>query len=153
MTVFQLIAVLITLTALFSYVNHRFIRLPATIGVMLIALLVSLGLIGAGRFAPWVLSGTEGLLKQIDFDNTLMQGMLCFFLFADSLHIDMTELVEQKAVIAAPALAGVVVSMFTFGTLIHFALGWVCVELGYTWCLLFGALIFPPTVPCRSSES
>jgi CPA1 family monovalent cation:H+ antiporter len=143
MTVFQIIAILVSLTALFSYVNHRFIGLPATIGVMLVALLVSLGLIGAGHFAPWILSGTEGLLERIDFDNTLMQGMLCFLLFAGALHIDLSELAEQKSVIAALALAGVVVSMFTFGTLIHFALGWLGVELGYPWCLLFGALLSP----------
>ena len=52
MTVFQIISILITLTAVFSYVNHRFIKLPATIGVMLISLLVSLALIGIGRYAP-----------------------------------------------------------------------------------------------------
>ena len=57
MTVFQIIAILISLTAMFSYLNFRYFRLPATIGVMLIALLVSLGLIGAGHFAPWIRDG------------------------------------------------------------------------------------------------
>ena len=146
MTVFQIIALLITLTAMFSYLNYRYFKLPATIGVMLIALLVSAGLIGAGHFAPWIREGAENLLKQIDFDKALMQGMLSFLLFAGALHINLDDLNKQGGVIAPLAIAGVVISMFVFGTLIHWALGWLGFELGYAWCLLFGALI-SPTVP------
>jgi len=143
MTVFQIIALLITLTAMFSYLNYRYFKLPATIGVMLIALLVSAGLIGAGHFAPWIREGAENLLKQIDFDKALMQGMLSFLLFAGALHINLDDLNKQRGVIAPLAIAGVVISMFVFGTLIHWALGWLGFELGYAWCLLFGALISP----------
>jgi CPA1 family monovalent cation:H+ antiporter len=143
MTVFQIIALLITLTAMFSYLNYRYFKLPATIGVMLIALLVSAGLIGAGHFAPWIREGAESLLKQIDFDKALMQGMLSFLLFAGALHINLDDLNKQRGVIAPLAIAGVVISMFVFGTLIHWALGWLGFELGYAWCLLFGALISP----------
>lgn len=143
MTVFQIIAILISLTALFSYLNYRFFKLPATIGVMLIALLVSLGLIAAGHFVPWIVTGAEGLLEQIDFDKTLMQGMLCFLLFAGALHIDLTDLAEQKGVVATLALVGVVISMFVFGGVIYGVLGWVGLPLGFAWCLLFGSLISP----------
>jgi Na+:H+ antiporter len=143
MTAFQIIAVLISLTALFSYLNYRYFKLPPTIGVMLIALLVSLGLIAVGHFAPWIRGDAERLLRQIDFDDTLMQGMLCFLLFAGALHINLNDLAEQKGVIATLAIAGVIISMFVFGTLIHFALGWLGIELSYAWCLLFGALISP----------
>ena len=129
MTLFQITAVLISLTAIFSYLNHRYFRLPATIGVMLIALLVSAGLIVAGHFAPWIREGAEHVLKQIDFDQTLMQGMLCFLLFAGALHINLGDLREQRGVIATLAVAGVVISMFVFGTLIHFALGWLRFDL------------------------
>lgn len=143
MTVFQIVAILISLTAIFSYLNHRFFRLPATIGVMLIALLVSLLLIGAGRFAPWIRESAEELLKQIDFDDALMQGMLSFLLFAGALHIDLTDLRKQKGVIATLAVAGVVISLFVFGTLIYYVLGGLGFDLNYHWCLLFGALISP----------
>jgi CPA1 family monovalent cation:H+ antiporter len=143
MTVFQIIALLISLTAIFSYLNHRYFKLPATIGVMLIALLVSLGLIGAGHFAPWIHESAEGLLQQVDFDDTLMQGMLCFLLFAGALHIDLTSLAGRKGVIGTLAVAGVAISLFVFGTLIYFVLGWLGLALGYSWCLLFGALISP----------
>ena len=143
MTVFQIIAILISLTAMFSYLNYRYFKLPATIGVMLIALLVSVGLIGAGHFAPWIRDGTVLLLKQIDFDKTLMQGMLCFLLFAGALHIHLDELAEHRGVIATLAIMGVAISMFVFGTLIYFALGWCGFGLSYAWCVLFGALISP----------
>jgi monovalent cation:H+ antiporter, CPA1 family len=143
MTLFQIIAILISLTALFSYLNYRFFRMPATIGVMLIALLVSLGLIALGNVAPWIHTGAEGLLQQIDFDQTLMQGMLCFLLFAGALHINLTDLAEQRSVVAILAVAGVLISTVVFGVLIHFALGWVGLDLELAWCLLFGALISP----------
>jgi CPA1 family monovalent cation:H+ antiporter len=143
MTVFQIIAILISLTAMFSYLNFRYFKLPATIGVMLISLLVSLGLIGAGHFAPWIRDSARSLLGQINFDKTLMQGMLSFLLFAGALNIDLNDLVEQKGVIAPLAIAGVVISMFVFGTLVHFALRLFGLELSYAWCLLFGALISP----------
>jgi len=143
MTVFQIIALLITLTALFSYLNYRYIKMPATIGVMFIALVMSFVLIGVGYVAPGVREGAEHVLEQIDFDNTLMQGMLCFLLFAGALHIDLADLGEEKGVISTLALFGVVLSMFVFGTLIYFVLGWFGMELNYVWCLLFGALISP----------
>jgi len=143
MTIFQIIAILISLTAIFSYLNYRYFKLPATIGVMLIALLVSLALIGAGHFAPWIRESAEDLLKQIDFDEALMQGMLSFLLFAGAMHINLGDLAEHKGVIATLSVAGVVISLFVFGTLIYFALGWLGIGLDYTWCLLFGALISP----------
>jgi CPA1 family monovalent cation:H+ antiporter len=143
MTIFQIIALLISLTALFSYLNHRFFKLPATIGVMLIALLVSLGLIAAGQLAPRIHAEAEGLLSRIDFDATLMQGMLSFLLFAGAMHIDLSDLAKQKRVVATLALVGIVISMFVFGTVIYFVLGWLGLPLSFMWCLLFGSLISP----------
>jgi CPA1 family monovalent cation:H+ antiporter len=143
MTVFQIIAILISLTSIFSYLNYRYFKLPATIGVMLIALLVSLGLIGTGHFAPWIRQSADHLLKQIDFDQALMQGMLSFLLFAGALHINLNDLADNRGVITTLSIAGVVISLFVFGTLIYFALGALGIALDYKWCLLFGALISP----------
>jgi len=143
MTVFQIIASLISLTAVFSYLNFRFFKLPATIGVMLISLLMSLALIAAGSFAPGVHDAAVKLIEQIDFDDALMQGMLSFLLFAGALHIDLSELKDHKGVIATLAVVGVLISMFIFGTLIYAVIGWFGLELSYIWCLLFGALISP----------
>ena len=143
MTTFDIIAMLISLTAIFSYVNFRYIKLPATIGVMLMALVVSLGVLAAGHFAPWIHVVSEQLLKRIGFDRALMQGMLCFLLFAGALQISLDELAEHTALIATLALTGVIISLFVFGLLIHFILGWLGFDLGYGWCLLFGSLISP----------
>ena len=143
MTGFQLIALLISITALFSYLNQRYFKLPPTIGVMLIALLVSLGLIGLGAFLPEAHEEAARVLKQVEFDATLLQGMLCFLLFAGALQIDLDKLAEQRIPVATLAIAGVVISMFVFGTLIYFAFRWVGIEFTYAWCLLFGALISP----------
>ena len=143
MTVFQVIAVLITLTALFSYLNFKLIKLPTTIGVMLMALVVSLGLIAVGHFNPDVAHTAAQWLQAVDFDKALMQGMLSFLLFAGALHINLNDLAEQKGVVAALAVGGVVISTFLFGTAIYFALGWLGLDLRYEWCLLFGALISP----------
>jgi CPA1 family monovalent cation:H+ antiporter len=143
MTVFQVVALLITLTALFSYVNFRFIKLPTTVGVMLIALCVSLGLIGLGHFNPGLQETAAKWLESVDFDQALMQGMLSFLLFAGALHINLNELAEEKAVVSFLAVGGVIISTLLFGTLMFFALQWLGLKLSYAWCLLFGALISP----------
>jgi CPA1 family monovalent cation:H+ antiporter len=143
MTIIQIVALLITLTALFAYLNHRFIRLPTAIGVMLIALGLSLALIAVGHYRPGVEEAARRALQQFHFDEALMQVMLSFLLFAGALHINLNDLAEQKGVITALALVGVTVSLFLFGTLIHLVLGWVGWPLSYAWCLLFGALISP----------
>ncbi len=85
MSVFQVIAVLLTLTALFSYLNYRFIRLPTTIGVMLIALIASLGLIALQHFGFSIGPMAARMLQSVDFGQTLLQGMLSFLLFAGGL--------------------------------------------------------------------
>lgn len=145
MSIFQIVALLLSITALFSYVNFRFFKLPTTIGVMLIALLASVAMVGAAHLG--VGGGIQGhvrhVLERIDFDQTLMQGMLSFMLFAGALHLDLSDLAEQRLVVAVLATAGVLISTFVVGTLIYFILGALELGLSYPFCLLFGALISP----------
>jgi monovalent cation:H+ antiporter, CPA1 family len=143
MTGFQIIAVLISLAALFGYLNFRFFHLPMTIGVMAISLVVSLSLIAVGHFHPEIEGAVQGWLRKVEFDDVLMQGMLSFLLFAGALQINLNELADQKAVIAVLAVGGVVLSTVLFGTAVYFSFAWVGVKLPYAWCLLFGALISP----------
>lgn len=143
MSLIQILAVLLTATALFSYVNHRFIRLPTTIGVMLISLVVSLILLVAGKYTPDAPELAADMLRRIDFDDTLMQGLLSFLLFAGALHIHLDDLADHRAVIGTSALVGVVLSIFIFGTVIHLVLGALGLPLNYAWCLLFGSIISP----------
>jgi CPA1 family monovalent cation:H+ antiporter len=143
MTIFEIFSLLITLTALFSYLNYRFIKLPTTIGVMLIALVGSFALAGLQHLGFPVGAKAAEVLQRIDFDSTLLQGMLSFLLFAGGLHINLADLEEQKWSIAVLSVVGVLISTFVFGTLVFFGLGWLGVPLSYLWCLLFGALISP----------
>ena len=143
MEIFEIISVLITLAALFSYFNHRYIRLPATIGLMLFALLGSIALIGIGQFEIGVKEAVQDLLGRIDFNEVLLRGMLSFLLFAGALHVNINDLMQEKWVIGILATWGVVVSTFIVG-----GMAWVLLQLfhigvPFIYCLLFGALISP----------
>ncbi|MFQ5936993.1 MAG: sodium:proton antiporter, partial [Acidiferrobacterales bacterium] len=99
MRLLNLTAILITLSALFSYLNHRYLRLPTTIGVMLIALLLSLTLIMLGLVDPAIEHYAASLLSEVDFNKALMLGMLSFLLFAGALHVNVNDLAREKWVI------------------------------------------------------
>jgi CPA1 family monovalent cation:H+ antiporter len=110
MKLFDVLAILVTLAAAFSYVNHRYIRLPNTIGLMLISLLVSLGLIALGPLGLGLEADARQFLENIDFDETLLHGMLSFLLFAGALHVNLGDLAKQKWLIGTLATFGVVCS-------------------------------------------
>ncbi len=143
MDLFNIVAILITLTALFSYINHRYIGLPVTIGVMLIALSLSLLLNFLGAFGFGLKQHAEMLLGSIQFDKTLLHGMLSFLLFAGALHININDLVERKWSIGSLATFGTIMSSFLVGTLTWWLLIQFGLEISYSYCLLFGALISP----------
>ena len=143
MKLFNILAILITLSAVFSYFNHRFIRWPTTIGLMVIALLVSLGLIALGPLGLGLKEDARLMLDSIDFDETLLHGMLSFLLFAGALHVNLTDLARQKYIIGSLATVGVVGSTFIMGFTSWWVLGWLGIKLPFIYCLLFGALISP----------
>lgn len=143
MELLNVIAVLITLSAVFNYVNYRFIGLPTTIGIMVIALVVSLLVIGAGVLGVSAVNEAQSFVKDIDFNTALMQGMLSFLLFASALHVNLNDLMKQKGPILLLASVGVVISTFIVGAGAWYVLGWLGVELPFIYCLLFGALIAP----------
>ncbi len=145
MGTFDIIAVLIVLAAVFSVVNYHVLKLPATIGLMLLSLVHALGLMGLGQIEPGLLDHTRAVLNGIDFNETLMHGMLGFLLFAGALHVDLNELRQQRMIISILATVGVIVSTLVVGTAM-----WLIVNRGFgvtqlTWVygLLFGALISP----------
>jgi CPA1 family monovalent cation:H+ antiporter len=143
MQLFNIIAVLITLSAVFAWVNHRFLKMPTAIGLMLIALLMSLVLL-----LP--IPGTEGLeadirlmVDSIHFDATLLHGMLSFLLFAGALHVNLHDLAQQKWVIATLASFSVIVSTFVVGGIAWLLFTVLGFQIPLIYCLLFGALISP----------
>ena len=144
MNILNIAAILITVSALFSFVNHRFIKLPTAIGLMLISLVASLLLLAAGKLGWGHLeSQARILLDSIDFNETLMQGMLSFLLFAGALHINLDDLAKQKWVISSLATVGILTSTFLVGTITYYLLGYFSLHLDFIYCLLFGSLISP----------
>ncbi len=144
MGLFEIASVLIVLTALFSYVNYRTIGLPTTIGVMVISMLVSLCITGMGMLGLGeVQRQSAEILRGIDFNKTLLHGMLSFLLFAGALHIKLEDLSGQKWLVTLLATAGVMASTFLVGGLSWLLLGVLGISIPFIHCLLFGALISP----------
>lgn len=143
-SIIDIAALLISVSALFAYVNHRFIGLPTTIGVMVIALVVSLIVVGMNALGMGDFHGVATmLLNGIDFNQTLLHGMLSFLLFAGALHVNLADLRDQKWVIFSLATVGVCCSTFLVAALTYFVLGALGSHLPFIYCLLFGALISP----------
>lgn len=143
MDLFQAAALLVTLAALFSFLNHRFLKLPTTIGLMLIAMASSLGVVVVGNVNPALEAQAEAFIGGIDFNKTLMQGMLGFLLFAAAMHVNLAELRKHRLVIGILASAGVLLSTVLVGGLTYGMLSLMGVEVRFIYCLLFGALISP----------
>ncbi len=143
MSIINTIAILISLAAIFSYINYRFLKVPQTIGLLAIALLMSLGIVVLGKMGFPIEDQATVLLKGIDFNETLMQGMLSALLFAGALHVHLEELIKQKWVVAILASVGVMTSTFLVGYASYYIFGWFGLDIPFIYCLLFGSLISP----------
>ena len=141
----DIVAICLVITALLAYLNHRFVGLPTTIGVMAAALVFSLALVGLDTlgFAHGLARYEESFLRSIDFSDVLMQGMLSLLLFAGALHVDLSELKAYRWPVAALAVVGTLLSTLVVGYGMWFALPLAGLQLPLTYCLLFGALISP----------
>jgi Na+:H+ antiporter len=143
MNFFDITALLITLTAIFSFINHCTLKLPTTIGVMLIGLLMSLCLLLLKPLGIDLTGQAGSILGAIDFNQTLMHGMLSYLLFAGALHVNLTDLAKQKWLIASLATLGVLASTAIVGILLWVVMGLISIDLPLLYCLVFGALISP----------
>lgn len=141
---FEILVVCLVITALLAYVNHRFVGLPTTIGVMAIAMLLSLGLIALDRLGFGALREYEvAMLRSIDFSKLLMEGMLSLLLFAGALHIDLSQLRAHRWQVGLLAVAGTALSTAIVGVGLWLLLPLVGLPLSLGYCLVFGALISP----------
>ena len=145
MTILDILAVLLGLSALFGYLNHRFIALPHTIGLMVIALVASCGVLALDMVWPNLGVGptVRGVIKGIDFYETLMEGFLSALLFAGAVHVDLSKIAQRKWAIGLMASVGVLTSTFIVGGAIWFVSEWLSTPLPFIWALVFGALISP----------
>ena len=143
MSLVQTIAILLTFAALASYVNHKLLRLPRTIGLMAIALGLSLVVVLLGMLDVVDLSDAAAFVRSIDFSETLLHGMLAFLLFAGALHVNLDDLRSQAVPVAILSTVGVVLATFLAGTMLWVVARWTGADLPFVYALLFGALISP----------
>ena len=143
MTLFELSALLLTLAAVSGFLNEKYVRLPTTIGLMVIASIFSLALIGLEAIGVSAASTASEIIAQVDFEETLMEGMLCFLLFAGALHMNLGDLLAKVRIISIMATIGVVLSTLLVGALTKGLVTLAGVDLPWIYCLLFGALISP----------
>ena len=142
---FDIAAILTAIAAVFGYVNHRYLRLPATSGTLVVSLASSLAVLLADRIFPHL--GLAAIVAvfvdRIDFNETLMHGMLSFLLFAGALHIDLAGLRDNKWTIGALSTIGVLLSTGIVGVLTWWMFALIGLNVPLTVCLTFGALISP----------
>lgn len=145
MTLLDIIAILLGLAALFGFANHRFLHLPHTIGLVVIALFASGMIVLSDRLAPQLDIGetVRSILASIDFHDTLMEGFLSALLFAGAVHIDITKLRQRGWAIGLMATVGVLISTFLVGSAVWLVSGLLGLGLPFVWALVFGALISP----------
>ncbi len=145
LTLFEIAAMMLALSALFGWVNHAFLKLPHTIGLLIMALVASFVLLGLELLFPalGLTKTVKSAIGQIDFNETVMNGMLAFLLFAGALHVDMTFLKSRRWAIGMMATIGVCISTAIVGTGFYFATQLVGLDIPLIWALVFGALISP----------
>ena len=143
MDLFAVISIIIVLSALFGYINVRFFKLPNTIGMMVIAIVFTLVLLGSSYFTDFFLNSATRIIEQIDFETLLLKVMLGFLLFAGAMHTNFDQLRVQRLPVLVFSTIGVLVSTFLVGTIAYFVFPLIGHCPRYIHCLLFGALISP----------
>ena len=129
----ELPAIILVCVTIFGYLNYRFLRLPLTVGLVLIALIFGVGGLAADHLFTGlgVSERINDLLNEIDFNKTLMHGMLSFLLFAGALHVDLNGLMKAKLHVSLLATAGVLISTFINGLCFHFVTGLFGFEIDF----------------------
>jgi CPA1 family monovalent cation:H+ antiporter len=143
MEIFTVITILIILSAIFGYINVRFLDMPNSIGLMVITLVFTLIVLGIGFFDATLLEKQRAFIEQIDFKTVLLDVMLSFLLFAGALHTNFQQLKIQRKPILVFATLGTLLSTFFVGTLVYLVLQVLQLDIDFIYCLLFGALISP----------
>jgi CPA1 family monovalent cation:H+ antiporter len=123
--------------------NHRFVGLPNGIGIMLIGLVMSLGLVLMNKLGWLNTDAFANALAQVDFDEAVMNGMLSFLLFAGALHVNINRLAAMKDTIAILATIGVIMSSMIIGVVSFYVFALFGIDIPFIYCLVFGVLISP----------
>ena len=150
MNVFDIIALFIFLAGLFIFLNIYVLKLPSTIGEMILALFLSLCVITAGYLIP-SLKIDAAYIEEYHYADIIYQIVLSFLLFSSALNMDFKRLAKHKTAVLTLATVGVIISTGIIWTSVYFMLGWMGIKLNFLYCLVFGALI-SPTDPIAVTE-
>src|SRR5882757_1515708 len=143
MTTLQLLSLLISIAALFGWISSRWLKLPITIGTMLLTVACSLCLVGISAYAPGLQPWAVRLVQQIDFESLILHGMLGLLLFAGAFLLDIEFLIQERLAVAVLSVAGTVLSTLATAALLRWTLPVFGIPATWLECLLFGALISP----------
>ena len=145
MDILQVLTLIFSTTAFFSFINCRYFKLPTTIGLMLSSIILALSLILIGELAFFSdsLQWAKDTIVLIKFDELVIRGMLGILLFASALHLNLEDLYKNKAVITLLATVGVVFSAFGIAFSLKFILALLGLKVPFLYCLLFGTIISP----------
>tara|TARA_R110000765_G_scaffold19134_1_gene50622 strand:- start:120 stop:1376 length:1257 start_codon:yes stop_codon:yes gene_type:complete len=140
MAVLQITSLLIVLAGIFGAINYLFLKLPSSIGILIVALITSFGLLGVDYMSPGlgIADSVRGMVASVDFSETLLEGMLGLLLFAGALHVKTSELRREWLAVLLMATLGVALSTFVVG----FSFSWLT-GMPLLTALVFGALISP----------
>lgn len=140
---YQSFILLLGIATLFTFINSRYMKLPLTIGLMILGMILSGVLIIIKFTLPQFFTVIPDIVEDIDFEHFLMNGILSFLLFAGAVHIDIKELRKERIPVFSFAVFGTLLSTFIIGYLTFIAFGALGLDFSFLHCLLFGALISP----------
>ena len=143
MNLYKIITLMVSLAAIFSYLNYRFIKLPATIGIMILSLTSSLLVVLLGTWKPELFSSISETVASINFYDLLINMMLSFLLFAGAIHINSARLRAERIPVIALATISTLVSTILTGAMIYFLFQLFSKPIDIIYCMVFGALISP----------
>jgi monovalent cation:H+ antiporter, CPA1 family len=143
MPIFTIISAVITVVALSGYANHKLVRLPDTIGITAVALLISVAAVAVGQVVPQVAAWGQLAERGLDFPDLVFHGLLGLLLFAGSLHVDVAALARARWVVLVLATVGVVISTALIGLVFFYVARLLGMPLTLLESLIFGALISP----------
>ena len=141
--IFEICAIVIVLSALFGYLNARFLKLPNTIGLMVVSICFTGFLFVSTIFTDFFFDTAHLFINQIDFQEILLDVMLGFLLFAGAMHTNFDQLRVQRWPVLVFSTLGVLASTLICGVLTYFGFRLLSIEPKFIHCLLFGALISP----------
>lgn len=139
----EFFAIIISVSAFFGFINHKWLKLPTTIGVMFISVILGITLKTIENVNPGYISPLRGFLTGFDFSSFVLDFILSFLLFAGSLHVNIGQLKGARATVFSYATIGVLISTLIIGLLTNMIINWFGYDVSLISCFLFGALISP----------